>query len=98
MHKLRDDAARKIQGFARYIKAQEEMSARFRQVVYEANRKRIKDLKKRLWIVKIQRGYRLKLARSVGGGRAARGEGSVPLSGGGDAHTVLASTVINTVQ
>jgi pSer/pThr/pTyr-binding forkhead associated (FHA) protein len=63
MHKLRDDAARKIQGFARYIKAQEEMSARFRQVVYEANRKRIKDLKKRLWIVKIQRGYRLKLAR-----------------------------------
>lgn len=63
MHKLRDDSARKIQGFSRYIKAKNEMAERFRQIVYEANRKRIKEMKKKIWIVKIQRGYRLKLAR-----------------------------------
>ena len=63
LHKLRDESARKIQGMVRMRKARQTMDNRLRDIVIAAHRAHLMERKKAVFIVRIQRGYRLKLAR-----------------------------------
>ena len=63
LHQLQDESARKIQGAVRTMFAKETMANRLRDIVMAAHRAFLKEKKKNIFIVKIQRGYRLKLAR-----------------------------------
>jgi pSer/pThr/pTyr-binding forkhead associated (FHA) protein len=63
LHQLREESAIRIQGAIRTMWAKAEMSNRMREIVIAAHRKMLMEKKKNLFIVRIQRGYRLKLAR-----------------------------------
>ena len=63
LHQLQDQSARKIQGMVRSTWARMKMAGRMKAIVEEAYRKHLMERKKGIFIVKVQRGYRLKLAR-----------------------------------
>jgi hypothetical protein len=63
LHQLRDESARKIQGMVRSTRARMEMAGRMKAIVKEAYKKMLMERKKSVFVVRVQRGYRLKLAR-----------------------------------